>query len=60
MLLVVVFPLCGYIFGGKDIYFGDLLPCTTSNGIRVKVVPKCVDRLPKLWKFARRSWVGEG
>ena len=30
-----------------------LLPCTMLGGIRVKVVPECVDRLPKLRQFAQ-------
>ena len=31
---------------------GILLPCATSSGIRVKVVPKCVYKSPNVRQFA--------
>ena len=51
LLLVVVFPLCGYFLEVWRYPLGILLPCIMSGGIRVKVFPKCVDISPKLRQF---------
>ena len=44
----VVFVLRGYLLGARKSRLGILLPCTMSDGIRVKVFPECVDISPKL------------
>ena len=49
LFLVVVFMLCGYLVGARTYPLEILLPWTTLGGIRVKVIRKCVDILPKLW-----------
>lgn len=51
LLHVVVFLLCGYLLGARTSPLGILLPCTASSGIKVKVIPECVDRSPKLRQF---------
>ena len=40
------------LLGARTSPLGTLLPCTASDGIRVKVVPECVDQSPKLRQFA--------
>ena len=52
LFIFIVFPLCVVILlGARTSPLGILLPCTASGGIRVKVVPECVDRSPKLRQF---------
>ena len=47
-------PLCGCLLGARKTPLGILLPYTKLDGIKVKVVPRHVDKLSKLRQFALR------
>ena len=50
--IIVILPLYGYLLGARTSPLGILLPCTALSGIKVKVVPECVDKSPKVRLFA--------